>query len=228
MAMLPGDARLQVDDLVLRLPNGEAMASFGKVELAPGDRLLVTGASGTGKSSFFRALSGLWPLGEGTIHFPEHAKVFTLPQRAYFPLGSLRQAIAYPTQVEHADDAAIREALRAVGLAHLTDRLDEEADWPTVLAGGEQQRAAFARALLAKPDILSARRAGLRAGGGRRRRALPPARRAAAARHRHHRSAAPRCSAICMTPRSISSAASPPPPIRSAAPAAGRGRLIRS
>jgi putative ATP-binding cassette transporter len=124
------------------------------VELARGDRLLVSGASGTGKSSFFRALSGLWPLGDGTIHFPEHAKVFTLPQRSYFPLGSLRQAIAYPTLVEQADDAAICDALTAVGLSHLTHRLDEEADWPTVLAGGEQQRAAFARALLAKPDIL--------------------------------------------------------------------------
>jgi vitamin B12/bleomycin/antimicrobial peptide transport system ATP-binding/permease protein len=154
MTILPGDRRLQVDDLVLRLPSGEAMASFGKIDLAPGDRLLVSGASGSGKSSFFRALSGLWPLGEGAIHFPENAKVFTLPQRSYFPLGSLRQAIAYPTLVEQADDDAIRDALRAVGLAHLTGRLDEEADWPTVLAGGEQQRAAFARALLAKPDIL--------------------------------------------------------------------------
>lgn len=154
LAMLPGDSRLQVDDLVLRLPSGEAMATFGKVALAPGERLLVSGASGAGKSSFFRALSGLWPLGEGTIRFPEHAKVFTLPQRSYFPLGSLRQAIAYPTLVEQADDDAIRDALCAVGLAHLAGRLDEEADWPTVLAGGEQQRAAFARALLARPDIL--------------------------------------------------------------------------
>lgn len=154
MTMLPGDDCLRVDDLVLRLPSGEAMTVFGRLELSPGDRLLVSGASGVGKSSFFRALSGLWPLGEGAICFPENARVFTLPQRAYFPLGSLRQAIAYPTLTEHADDEAIRDVLCAVGLAHLTDRLDEEADWLAVLAGGEQQRAAFARALLAKPDIL--------------------------------------------------------------------------
>lgn len=154
VTMLPGDDRLIVRDLVLRLPSGEPMVTFGRIELAPGERLLLSGASGTGKSSFFRALSGLWPLGEGEIHFPENAKVFTLPQRAYFPLGSLRQAIAYPTPVEDADDEAIRAALRAVGLSHLTHRLDEEADWPAVLAGGEQQRAAFARALLAAPDIL--------------------------------------------------------------------------
>ena len=149
-----GECRLQVDDLVLRLPSGEAMAAVSRLELQPGERLLVGGASGAGKSSFVRALSGLWPLGEGAIRLPENAKVFTLPQRTYFPLGSLRQAIAYPTLVEHADDAAICDALRAVGLAHLTHRLDEEADWPAVLAGGEQQRAAFARALLAKPDVL--------------------------------------------------------------------------
>lgn len=146
--------RLQVDELLLRLPSGAAMVSFDALELSPGERLLVGGASGSGKSSFIRALSGLWPLGEGAIHLPENAKLFSLPQRAYFPLGSLRQAIAYPTLVEHADDNAIRDALRAVGLAHLCDRLDEEADWPAVLAGGEQQRVAFARALLAKPDIL--------------------------------------------------------------------------
>lgn len=145
---------LQVDELVLRLPSGAAMMSFDALELSSGERLLVAGASGAGKSSFIRALSGLWPLGEGAISLPENARVFSLPQRAYFPLGSLRQAIAYPTLVEHADDDAIRDALRAVGLAHLCDRLDEESDWPAVLAGGEQQRVAFARALLAKPDIL--------------------------------------------------------------------------
>jgi putative ATP-binding cassette transporter len=146
--------RLQVDELLLRLPSGAAMMSFDALELSSGERLLVGGASGSGKSSFIRALSGLWPLGEGAIRLPENARVFSLPQRAYFPLGSLRQAIAYPTLVEHADDDAIRDALRAVGLAHLCGRLDEESDWPAVLAGGEQQRVAFARALLAKPDIL--------------------------------------------------------------------------
>lgn len=154
MTMLPGDGGLKVDDLSLRLPSGEAMATIGHLDLSPGDRLLVSGASGAGKSSFFRALSGLWPLGAGAINFPEDAKVFTLPQRVYFPLGSLRQAIAYPTLVEFADDNAIRDALEAVGLGYLAGRLDEVADWPSVLAGGEQQRAAFARAILAKPDVL--------------------------------------------------------------------------
>lgn len=154
IAMLAGDRNLTVRDLVLHAPSGEAIVSLDRLTLAPGERLLVTGLSGTGKSSLFRALAGLWPLAEGSIRFPQNARIFVLPQRAYFPLGSLRQAIAYPTPVEEVDESALREALDAVGLRHLVGRLDEEADWATMLAGGEQQRAAFARGLLAKPDIL--------------------------------------------------------------------------
>ena len=69
----------------------------------------MTGLSGSGKSSVFRALAGLWPLGHGNISFPQEARIFTLPQRSYFPLGSLRQAVAYPTAGEATDDAAIRD-----------------------------------------------------------------------------------------------------------------------
>lgn len=154
MSVLPGEDRLAVNDLALTLASGETVAAIGAAQLGPGERLLVTGLSGAGKSSVFRALTGLWPLGHGSIHFPQNARIFTLPQRAYFPLGSLRQAVAYPIAVEMTDDAAIHDALAAVGLGHLSVRLDEEADWPTVLSGGEQQRVAFARALLAQPDIL--------------------------------------------------------------------------
>jgi vitamin B12/bleomycin/antimicrobial peptide transport system ATP-binding/permease protein len=145
---------LSIKDLVLRLPGGEPIASVPALELAPGDRLLVNGPSGAGKSSLFRGLAGTWPLGDGRIRLPQEARVLALPQRPYFPLGTLRQAITYPMLAEEAEDAHLRAAMAATGLDHLVERLDEEAEWSTVLAGGEQQRVGFARALIHRPTIL--------------------------------------------------------------------------
>ena len=144
---------LQIENLVLRLPTGESIAATNRIDLAPGDRLLVSGVSGTGKSSILRALAGLWPLGDGRILIPRGG-MLSLPQRPYFPLGTLRQALAYPSPSTEVDDADIRSAITAVGLGHLACRLDEESEWGTVLSGGEQQRVAFARALIAKPTVL--------------------------------------------------------------------------
>jgi vitamin B12/bleomycin/antimicrobial peptide transport system ATP-binding/permease protein len=143
-----------IEELVVRLPTGEPIATVAALDLAPGDRLLIAGASGAGKSSLFRTLAGIWPLGEGRICFPRHARVLALPQRSYFPLGTLRQAVAYPMPAEEVDEARVREAMATTGLGHLVDRLDEEAEWSTVLSGGEQQRFGFARALIHRPTIL--------------------------------------------------------------------------
>jgi vitamin B12/bleomycin/antimicrobial peptide transport system ATP-binding/permease protein len=145
---------LKVADLVVKLTSGAPVAALARLDLAPGDRALLTGPSGSGKSSVLRALAGIWPVGAGKIEFPAAADVLALPQKVYFPLGTLRAAVAYPTPTEEIDEERLHRVLTLVGLEHLASRLDEAADWGVLLASGEQQRIVLARALLKKPDIL--------------------------------------------------------------------------
>jgi putative ATP-binding cassette transporter len=148
------ETRLSADGLVLGRIDGETIAGLPELNLGPGERLLVSGSSGTGKSTLFRAAMGLWPFGRGTIRTPEPARVLTLPARPYFPLGTLRQALTVPRLAEEVPDAEIVSAMRAVGLGHLTGRLGDEAEWNIVLPAGEQQLVGLARALLLKPAVL--------------------------------------------------------------------------
>jgi putative ATP-binding cassette transporter len=145
---------LAIPALSLSLPDGRRIARVENLTFNKGERTLLVGPSGSGKSTLFRAIAGIWPFGAGKIHLPEGQSVMLLPQRPYIPIGSLRGAVSYPSVEGAHDDAAIRAALDAVRLPQLAGRLDEEANWSQILSGGEQQRLAVARALLAAPDWL--------------------------------------------------------------------------
>ncbi len=148
------DAALHVDGVALALPRQDAPLLRADLTVQPGERVLVTGASGSGKSTLFRAVAGIWPFGQGRVGLPKGVQAMFLPQKPYMPIGTLRTAVTYPSAANAFDDAAVAEALEAVGLPAFADRLDEEDHWSQRLSGGEQQRIAFARALLHKPDWL--------------------------------------------------------------------------
>ncbi|MGY4432016.1 putative ATP-binding cassette transporter [Bradyrhizobium sp. F1.13.1] len=148
------DAMLELNDLSVTLDDGTAVVGETEVVIEAGERLLVAGESGTGKSTLVRAIAGLWPWGGGSVNFHPDRRLFMLPQRPYVPSGSLRRAVAYPGAEDDWTVEEIGEALHKVGLDHLKDKIEEEAPWDQTLSGGEKQRLAFARLLLHSPDIV--------------------------------------------------------------------------
>ncbi len=151
----PGpDAGLALDRVDLRLPGGRVLVEGVTLDIRPGDTTLISGPSGAGKSTLVRAIAGIWPFGHGEIRLPRDGRILFLPQKPYLPIGTLREVVSYPTPPDGIDEAALREALEAVGLPELAARLGEKAHWALGLSPGEQQRIAFARALVQKPEWL--------------------------------------------------------------------------
>ena len=150
----PAGEGLRLTGLTLRLPDGDTLLAGASLALAPGERLMVAGPSGCGKSTLFRALGGLWPFASGRLAMPAGERALFLPQRPYLPIASLEAAVAYPDAPETYGRERIVAALADCGLAHLADQIEVERHWSQELSVGEQQRLAFARALLLAPRWL--------------------------------------------------------------------------
>jgi putative ATP-binding cassette transporter len=146
---------IRLDGLRLSLP-GKDQPLTGPLNLSfePGHSVLITGPSGCGKSTLLRALNGLWPYSQGKILLPMDGSRMTLPQKPYLPLGSLRTALCYPVSPDQVPEPELLEALELCRLGHLRPQLDVEGHWSLILSGGEQQRVAWVRVFLQKPDWL--------------------------------------------------------------------------
>ena len=149
-----GSNQIDLEQLLVRLPNGKPLVAADGFSIRSHERTLVTGPSGAGKSTLFRAIAGVWPFGSGSIAIPAKATLMMLPQRPYFPVGSLKAAIVYPAEASAFDSDQVGDALISVGLPQLASQLEEEAHWNRMLSLGEQQRLGLVRALLHAPQYL--------------------------------------------------------------------------
>jgi len=149
-----GSNQIDLEQLLVRLPNGKPLVAAGGFSIRSHERTLVSGPSGAGKSTLFRAIAGVWPFGSGSIAVPAKATLMMLPQRPYFPVGSLKAAIVYPAEASAFGSDQVADALISVGLPQLASQLEEEAHWNRMLSLGEQQRLGLVRALLHAPQYL--------------------------------------------------------------------------
>jgi len=152
------DTGLQTTNLQVSLPDGVTLLAHVDLRLNAGDSVLLSGPSGSGKSTLLRSLAGIWPYAKGEVASASDAsevtQIMVLPQRPYFPDGSLRDALAYPQAAAHYTDAQLQQALQDAHLPQLCAQLDAAGAWSQQLSGGEQQRLAVARALLRQPRWL--------------------------------------------------------------------------
>jgi vitamin B12/bleomycin/antimicrobial peptide transport system ATP-binding/permease protein len=148
------DGSIRLQGVCVKQRNGDVLIEPSDLTVPAGERVLLMGESGIGKSTLMRAVAGLWPWGTGTIHVPLEARVAFVPQKPYLPLGTLREVMLYPDKDMEVGDDQLLAALDRVGLGALKPRLRDTERWDQTLSSGERQRLAFARLLVAKPDVI--------------------------------------------------------------------------
>jgi putative ATP-binding cassette transporter len=142
---------MTLENLEIVSPLGCTMLEHRKVEVKPGEHVLVVGEPGSGKTVLFRALAGLWPWGAGRISLPKGSTVFFVPRRPYLPPGTLREVLAYPQSVKNVETRAFNDALARVGLSRLAPMLDRVSRWDPDLNWDDQQSLVLARLLIHRP-----------------------------------------------------------------------------
>jgi len=152
----PGpDGLVRVDGLRLTDPHGRVLVDQAAFAVAPGERILIGGEPGVGKSVLGRALAGLWLWGSGTVAMPLGARLAFLPPWPFLPQGTLSAAVLYPDDPsETTDEEAVERALVRCGLVHLVPRLAEVARWDRVLSAGECYRLGLVRLVLQRPSVV--------------------------------------------------------------------------
>lgn len=139
-------------NISINTPQGEKLLENINQDFVHGQSYVIKGASGIGKSTFVRTLAGIWPFASGEVTFPQGKNVMYLPQKAYMPIGTLAEAIMFPDKHHPELIHSLTNVLHDCHLDNLIPRLNETAQWSEQLSPGEQQRIAFARVLLHKPD----------------------------------------------------------------------------
>jgi putative ATP-binding cassette transporter len=143
---------LRLSDLTLEGSDRRPLIQKTNAAVQTGERVVITGPSGAGKTVLLRAIAGIWTFGTGRIDVPPDARTLFVPQWPYLPHGSLRATISYPAAEGSFADEPIRELLQILGLGHLAPRLDDSEAWDQQLSPHEQQRLAMARLFLNEPE----------------------------------------------------------------------------